>query len=164
MSLARNADIEAYVITGCDASAVRNVTVRGNVFMPDSEAGYTEDIRNRYSAPVAEKQPVRVPVKVFMILIAITVMILGIFYIRAVSVRNTLYSDGQRLYDEVQTAQRQITAMQNQIALATAEDVINEKALSLGMQKDNGTEIYYIYAPSTRPQTRLTGGAVQAKN
>lgn len=52
--------------------------------------------------------------------------------------------------------------MKQQIADATAENVIDKLAVDLGMTKADAMEVNYIYAPATRPGTTLNGASMQA--
>ena len=166
MSLARNPNMP-YVSAGRQDSPFERMNVRSNVYVPDADARADCDGRPAYQAPAdARRQPFGISVKVFVILVAAALFILAMFYISAVARRAAIVKEGQRVYSEIQSLDREILQLKEEIAKAQEpNNLCYQASYRLGMINGKGVEPIEIDAPDMRPRTAspsLAAGAERA--
>ena len=152
MSLARNPDMP-YVSAGRQDSPYERMNVRSHVYVPDADVREDCDGRPAYMAPAGVRhEPRRISVKTMVVFVAAALFVLSMFYISAVARRAGVYKEGQSLYNEIQSLDRDIILLKAQIAKAQEPNNLRYQASQrLGMINSEGVEPIEIYAPETRP-------------
>lgn len=156
MSLARNPNMP-YVTAGRQKSPYERMNVRSHVYVPDADAHADYDGRPTYTAPVkARHEAMRISMKTVVVAVTVALFILGMLYISALSKRAGIYKEGQSIYNEIQTLDRDIIVLKEQIAKAQEPNNLRYQASQrLGMINSEGKEPIEIYAPETRPGTAV---------
>ena len=167
MSLARSPGMP-YVAAGRSAQPYERISVRSNVHAPGGEAGPEWDGRPVYTAPaIVRREPLRIPMKAAIVLVALTAFILAMLYISAVARRAAVYKAGQRIYSEIQEMDRSMTVFEEQIAQSQDANKLRYLASQrLGMINSEGVTPIEIYAPDTRParlEYSLSTGSMLAR-
>ena len=154
MSLARNPEAP-YNCAGRQEYPNERMNVRSHVYVPDADVCEDCDGRPAYTAPAGiRREPRRISVKALVIVVAAAMFVLAMFYISAVAKRAAVYKEGQSIYNEIQSLDRDITVLKAQIAQAQEPNNLRYQAAQrLGMINSEGVEPIEIYAPDTRPAT-----------
>ena len=153
MSLARNPSMP-YHSAGRMFQPSEKMHVHSHVHMPAAEAREDYDGRACYAAPasVRRHEQISVSMKAVVLISALTLFVLAMFYVSAMAKRADVYKERQRMLDQMRFAQSQIVVLQEEIAKAQEESSIGYQAVHrLGMESSLGKEINEIYAPNTRP-------------
>ena len=167
MSLTRNPSMP-YQAAGSIFQPAEKMHVHSHVHVPCAEAREDYDGRASYAAPanVRRQQQVRVSIKTVVLLSAVAMFVLAMFYISAVAKRASVYKERQLILDQMRSTQSQIVVLQEEIAKAQEESNIGYQAVHrLGMESSLGKEVNEIYAPNTRPayaDFSLSAGSVRA--
>ena len=167
MSLARNPNMP-YQVAGQQFRPTEKMNVRSHVHVPDAEACVDYDGRMSYAAPavVRRREAYLVPMKTVVVILALAVFIMSMFYISAVAKRSGVYKEGQRIVDEMAAMDARMIELKEEIASAQEDVQIRYQAAQrLGMISNQGIETIEIYAPDTRPiraENSLSAGSARA--
>lgn len=154
MSLARNPEMP-YISAGQQQSPYERMNVRSHVYVPDADAREDCDGRPAYMAPSqVRREPMRISMKAVIIVMAVALFALSMFYVHALAQRAGVYKEGQAIYNEIQSLDRDIDLLKAQIAKAQEPNNLRYQASQrLGMINSEGVTPIEIYAPETRPMT-----------
>lgn len=152
MSLARNPNMP-YVAAGRQDSPYERINVRSHVHVPDADARADCDGRPAYQAPAAlRREPFRISMKLVVIVVAVALFIVGMRCVSVKARRAAILKTGQSIYSEIQTLDRDILVLKEQIAKAQEPNTLCYQASQrLGMINSEGVVPNEICAPDTRP-------------
>lgn len=165
MSLARNPNV-SYAAAGQQERPFERMGVRSNVRVPAADVCVDCDGRPAYTVPAgAEREAFTIPVKAVVILVGLAMFVFSMLYVSALTKRASLYKEGQAIYTEMMTVEKDMTVLKAQLAKALEPNTLRFKASQLDMIDSKGKERDVIYAPETRPaqaETSLSAGMTRA--
>jgi len=168
MSLARNPNIMAYSVAGCQAQPQERLNVKSNVHVPNAEIGENYDGRMSYAAPdhvYRRKRSYDVSFNTAIVMVSVTLFIMMMLVITAHVRKQECVNTCNDLIAGIYAVKDEIAEKQDDVAKARNSSTICYRAAQeLGMVASQGVEAIEIYAPNTRPQTEnsLSVGTVIA--
>lgn len=164
MSLARNPNMP-YVAAGRQERPYERMAVQSHVHVPAADVCADCDGRPSYLAPgEVTREPFRISLKSVVILVAAALFILSMIYLNIVARGASLMKEGQAIYTEMKTMEKDMVVLKEQLAKAQEPNSLRYQASRLGMINSEGVVPTEIYAPNTRPgQADFSLSAGQAR-
>lgn len=153
MSLARNPQMP-YQVAGEQSSPFEKMHVRRSVHVPCADVCDGSARRASYQAPAGTRRRAEYSVSmlsaIYICLAAILVM--SVFYGIALTKRADMNAKRVKIVGEMQSAHKQITVLQEEVAqVRKSSRICYEAVQRLGMISCQGAEKIEVFAPDTRP-------------